>query len=56
MGTIAEGLVLRVTAAANSYGCAAAETELLARLIDNFKVALDTNGAVIKESHFCACH
>ncbi|MGB7845503.1 MAG: hypothetical protein WBL63_07795 [Candidatus Acidiferrum sp.] len=43
-------------AAANSDESAAAESKLLARLIDNFKITFDADGTVIEKGHFGACH
>lgn len=56
VGAIAERLILGVATAANSYGGATTQAKFLACLIDNLKVALDADGAVIEKRHFGACH
>ncbi len=56
VSTIAERLICGVTAATNCYRGATTQAEFLASLIDNFKVTLDTDRAIIEKRHFGACH
>lgn len=56
MAAVAEGLIARMSATADADGLATGQSEDLPLLVNKFKIAFDTNRAVIEDSHFGCRH
>ena len=56
MGAIAEGFVVGMATAAQTDSGTSGEAERLTCQIDDFKVALDTDRAVVFDGNFCGGH
>lgn len=56
VGSVAKGLVLRLTAAAKGYLSSPAEAEHTPLHVNNFEVALDLDRTVVADSDPCCSH